>query len=108
MAQFQSGYNSTIPFSDGTATILLNDNAELTFTVPGDSSTRWRCDFSWAYNASVYVCLNDTAVLPAAGTINTSRCEFRPDYRYVRGGDVLHFISAGVAQGGLSLLQLPS
>lgn len=108
---YNSSFDQTRPFSDSGATIALADNTELTYTVPGVSSQRYRIQFSWAYNANVWVCVNSTAVVPGAGTINTSRCEFRPGSdgsgRYVKGGDVLHFISSGIGQGGFSLLLLP-
>lgn len=108
VANYNSSYDQTHPFSDSTQTIALADNTELTATIPGDSSMRYRIEFSWAYNANVWVCINGTAAIPGPGTINASRCEFKPSARYVSGGDVIHLISSGIAFGGYSLLQLPS
>jgi hypothetical protein len=109
---YNSSFDTTRPFSDTGSTIALADSTELMATIPGDASTRYRIQFSWAYNANVWVNYNSTAVVPSAGTINSSRAEFRPgedgSARYVRGGDVLHFISSGIAFGGYTLLQLPS
>lgn len=109
---FNTNFLGTLPFSDLTVQIALAATTELTYTVPGTTADLYRCEFSWAYNASVWVGYNTTASVPPAGAITTSSnesLEFRPGIRYVRGGDVLHFISDSiVTNGGFSLLKLPS
>jgi hypothetical protein len=109
---YSYAYNNTVPFSDVSPTIALAASTELTYTVPGNTSSRYRVNFSWAYNANVWVCVNGTAAVPTPGTIDTaSRCEYRPGSdgsgRYVKGGDVIHFISDAITAGGFSLFLLP-
>lgn len=112
MTNYANSFNNTLPFSDTSPTVALAASTELTYTVPGDSSMRYRVSFSWAYNANVWVSVNSTAAVPTPGTIDdTSRQEYRPgadgSARYVKGGDVLHFISDAVISGGFSLYLLP-
>lgn len=113
MTQYANSFDDTLPFSDNSATVALAANTELTYTIPGDSSARYRIAFSWSYNANVWVSVNQTVVVPTGGTLNGSaRTEYRPgadgSARFVRGGDVLHFISDAISNGGFTLLQLPS
>ncbi len=107
---YNSSFDGTTPFSDVAGNMALAANTELTYTVPGDSSKKYKVEFSWPYNANVWVALNQTAVVPSAGTLlGTARCELRPEARYVVGGDELHFISnAIVTDAGFRLLQLPN
>lgn len=110
---YQNAYNNTMPFSDNAPTVALAANTELTYTVPGNSSLRYRVSFSWAYNSNVWVSVNSTASIPTPGTINSSSTqEYRPgadgSARYVRGGDVLHFISDAIITGGFRLYVLPA
>lgn len=105
---YQNAYNNTVPFSDTSPTVALAANTEITYTVPGDSSQRYRVNFSWSYNANVWVAVNTTVTVPTPGTINSSSTqEYRPgadgSARYVKGGDVLHFISDAIITGGFSL-----
>jgi len=110
MTTYNSQYEDTSPFSDTTGTIALNSGVVGTYTVPGANTTRYRIDFKYPYNANVYVGLNTTPVTPSPGTVNsTNSVEFRPERKYVKGGDVLSFISSStVTDGGFSLLQLPN
>jgi hypothetical protein len=113
MSPYQNGFNNTIPFSDTSPTIALAANTALPYTVPGTSAQRYKIYFSWPYNANVWVCNNGTATVPTPGTINSSSaCMYRPGANdqayYVRGGDVLSFISDGVIYGGFSLYALPA
>jgi len=112
MTTYNSAYNECYPFSGDTCQFALAANTALTYTVPGDNTVRYRVDFSFPVygNGDVWVGYNVAATSPAAGTITTNRyIELRPDVRYVRGGDVLSFISNEiVANAGFSLLQLPN
>lgn len=110
MTQYSSSFEKTFPFSDTAYQLALAANTELTQTLPGNNTVRYRIEFSWPYNANVWVGYNVTAVTPSAGTIASSpNVELRPDVRYARGGDVLHFKSdALVTDAGFSLLQLPN
>jgi hypothetical protein len=107
---YNNSFDNTTPFSDTASNMALAANTELTYTVPGTGNKKYKAEFSWPYNANVWVSINETAVVPTPGTIVTSaRCELRPTYRYVVGGDVLHFISSSiVTDAGFRLLQLPN
>lgn len=110
MTYYNSGYEQCFPFSDEAPQYALAASTALTYTVPGTANERFRVSFSYPYNANVYVAINATATLPAIATMNSSsRSEFRPTVRYVKGGDTLSFISTStVTDGGFSLLRLPS
>ena len=112
MTMFNTNFNGTLPFSDLTVQIALAASTALSYTVPGDDAVLYRAEFTWPLNANVYVGYNTTATIAPAGAVTTSSnssIELRPGVRYVRGGDVLSFISdALVSSAGLSLLQLPS
>ena len=112
MTKYNSSYEGCLPFSDYTVQIALGADAGLSYTIPGDSSMSYRAEFSYAYNANVWVGYNTMATLPPSTAITTSSnksIELRPSIRYVRGGDVLSFISDSVVSDcGLSLLSIPS
>lgn len=112
MTMFVSSFNGTLPFSDISVQVALAATTELTYTVPGDNNVQYRCEFSYPYNANVWVGYNTTATVPPAGAVTVTsneKLELRPDVRYVRGGDVLSFISDSlVTNMGLSLLTLPA
>ena len=110
MTKYNSARNDTKPFSDQCVQLALAATTALTYTIPGTSANAYQATFSWPYNANVWVGYNKTATLPSAGTIAAvSQIELRPDKRYVRGGDVLSFIStAVVTDAGLELLSLPN
>ena len=101
--------NKTIPFSDTNARIALATNVGQTFTVPGDPSNKFQALFSYNSTANIFIGYNHTATVPIAGTQDTTGAEeFRPTCRYVKGGDVLSFITSD-ASGyvGVSLLAIP-
>lgn len=109
MTAFNSSFEGATPFTDTNSNFNLAANVGLSYTVPGDASLRYRAKFSYTSNANVWVSLNGTAATPAPGTQNsTSIQEFRPDVKYVKGGDVLNLISSDAtgAQVGISLLQV--
>lgn len=110
MTQFATNFDKAHPFPDVSYQFALAANTELTQTIPGNSSIYYRVTFSWPYNANVWVGYKITATSPSAGTMSSCpKIELRPDIRYVRGGDVLHFVSnAIVTDAGFSLLQLPN
>ncbi len=113
MTKYNSNFEECFPFSDQTAEIALAAATALPYTIPGANTDQYRCEFSVPYNANVWVGYNITATFPApATTASTNRIERINNtkyVRYVRGGDVLSFISdAIVTNVGLSLLQLPS
>jgi|SRR6185437_732392 len=114
MTAYSNSYANSFPFADRTVQFGLTALTALSYTVPGDSSHQYRAKFSFADDSKVWVGYNVTATLPTIGTLTqNSSIELNPgkydgDARYVRGGDVLSFIStAQVTDVGISLLELP-
>lgn len=110
MTNYNSSYNGAYPFSNQSYQIALAASTVVTLTVPGTSANTFRAQFSWPYNANVHVGLNVTPAVPVPGAVtSTPNIELRPDVRFVRGGDVLSFISGSiVTDGSVSLLQVPN
>jgi hypothetical protein len=106
--QYNSNYDGTIPFSDVAYQVALATNTEDTITIPGNATTQYQALFSYISTSNVFVRLNATVGVPAAGTIATEQYnEFRPCKRYVKGGDVIHLITPDAsAYVGVSLRQL--
>jgi len=106
--QYNANYIETMPFSDTATQVACTINAEQTFTVPGADTVQYQAYFEYASNSNVFVCKNSTPVIPAGGSVGTQPYnEFKPIKRYVRGGDVLHFITPDtIAYIGVSLRQL--
>lgn len=99
----------TTAFSYDAYTINLVANTPLTLTVPGNNSQKYEVQFSWPYNANVWVGFNLAASIPIDGVItSTPNNELRPDKRFVRGGDVLSFVSSAiVSDSGVRFLTIP-
>lgn len=97
------------PFSDVCEQIALATSTDTTYTVPGDATDKYVMEISYISTSNVFVCKNATATVPGAGMqTSTAELEFRPDRRYVNGGDVIHFITPDTsAYVGLSLMSLP-
>lgn len=106
--QYNANYIETMPFSDTTVQVNCGANVEETFTVPGTAQQQFQAYFEYTQQSNVFVCKNATPVIPASGTVGTQQYnEFKPKKRYVRGGDVLHFITPDTnAYIGVSLRQL--
>jgi hypothetical protein len=105
---YNSNYNETIPFSDTCFQVNCAANVGQTFTVPGTSLQQYQAYFSYTENSNVFVSKNTTPTVPVSGTSGVEQYnEFRPQKRYVSGGDVLHFITPDTnAYVGMSLRQL--
>jgi hypothetical protein len=112
MTRFNTNYLEALPFSDQTVQVALAASTALTYTIPGTTADLYRCEFSYAYDANVWVGFNTTAVVPVAGTVTTTSntsIVLRPKIKFVRGGDVLSFISGSVVSNmGFELLVLPN
>lgn len=106
--QYNANYNETMPFSDTCAQVNCAANTQQTFTVPGTTEQQYQAYFQYTQNSNVFVCKNAVPTVPASGTVGSQQYnEFRPKKRYVRGGDVLHFITPDTnAYIGVSLRQL--
>ena len=82
------------PFSDLNIQFGIGPDEELSFTVPGTSADYFVCEFSWDRNFSIWVGFNIDPNVPSSGSIvQKNRIEQNPLYKFVRGGDVLNFIS---------------
>ena len=105
---YNSNYNETIPFSDTDIQIACQANAALSYTVPGSDLMQYQAYFSYTQQSNVFVCKNSAPTIPSNGTVGTQQYnEFKPIKRYVKGGDVLYFITPDtLAYIGVSLRQL--
>ncbi len=105
---YNSNYIETMPFSDTCAQVNLATNAQQTFTVPGNVTTQYQAYFEYTSTSNVFVRLNGTPAIPGAGSVGTEQYnEFKPKKRYVKGGDVIHFITPDAsAYVGVSLRQI--
>ena len=107
--KYQVNFTETFPFSDTNVIILLAASTALPYTVPGNPTQIYRAHFSVSTSADVWVNLNGTAIVPVSNTATSTSYQERIDVnfqRYVKGGDVLSFISTGTPQVGVSLLQV--
>ena len=111
---YNSNYDQTVPFSDTCAQVALAIGAELTYTVPGPATQNYSVRFGYNSTSNVYVRLNGTvATVPAGTATSTQYQELRPgsdgSKRYVKGGDVLHFITPDAsAQVSIALMAIRS
>lgn len=115
MTTYNKSYQDTFPFSDTTAQFGLSSAMALSYTVPGTKNITYRAQFSFPESANVWVGYNVTATLPTENTMTSnSNIELNPGKydgygRYIRGGDVLSFISTlAITDVGISLLKIPT
>ena len=109
VTRYQRNFQETFPFSNTSINILLEASTAISYTVPGTASQIYRAKFSVSYDADVWVILNGTAAVPTSNTVAATANQERIDawfQRYVKGGDVLSFISTGTPQVGVSFLQV--
>ena len=105
---YNSNYNETMPFSDTAVQVNCASNVEQTFTVPGPVTAQYQAYFEYIQSANVFIRLNGVPTVPTSGSVGTQQySEFRPKKRYVKGGDVIHFITPDAsAYIGVTLRQL--
>lgn len=105
---YNANYIETMPFSDTAIQVHCLANTEETYTVPGNDTQQYQAYFEYISTSNVFVRLNGVPAIPAGGTVGQEQYnEFRPKKRYVRGGDVIHFITPDAnAYIGVSLRQL--
>lgn len=105
---YNANYIETMPFSDVCAQVNCAAGVEQTFTVPGTTTQQFQAYFEYNQSANVFIRLNGVPTVPSSGSVGTQQYnEFRPKKRYVRGGDVIHFITPDAsAYIGVSLRQL--
>ncbi len=105
---YNANYIETMPFSDTCLQLNLAASTAQSWTVPGTSNQFFQAYFEYASNSNVFVCNNGVATAPGGGAHTTQQYnEFKPKKRYVRGGDVLSFLTPDTtAYMGVSLRQL--
>lgn len=91
-----------LPFSIDKYSATIVADTDATLTVPstgplGSSSSTYSNKFivifSYEAGASVWVANNTTAAKPAGATFASTSSELNPSARYVKAGDVLHFLT---------------
>lgn len=97
------------PFSDVCAQIALATGVDRPYTVPGAATDKYVMTLTYTFDSNVFVTKDAVAATPGAGLMTVVPYgEFRPERRYVNGGDVMHFITPDAsAYVGLSLMSLP-
>ena len=107
--KYNANFIETMSFSDTCLQLNLAATAVQSWTVPGVSDKFFQAYFTYNCNANVFVCKNGTASIPSSGTNTTQQYnEFKPKKRYVRGGDVLSFVTPDtVAYMGISIREIP-
>lgn len=105
---YNANYIETMPFSDTCAQIHLATNVAVSYTVPGATNVQYQAYFEYASNSNVFVRYNQSPTIPSSGTVAQEQYnEYKPKKRYVRGGDVLYFITPdSAAYMGVSLRQI--
>jgi hypothetical protein len=109
---YNTNYDLTMPFSDICAQVALGVGVAQSFTVPGNSNTNYSVRFTYVEDSNVFVCLNTTPTVPGAASVGTQQYnEFRPgcdgSQRYVKGGDVIYFITPdATAYVGIRLMSV--
>jgi len=89
-----NGYNGFgLKFADDKYSVTLGAATEATMTVPSNAK-RWLAVFSYESGVNIWTALNETAAVPAGGTIATTTSERNPTAREVGAGDVIHVITA--------------
>lgn len=111
---YNSNYDLTVPFSDVCAQVALGAAVEQTYTIPGTALNQYSMRLSYISTSNVFVRLNAVPTTPGAASVTTQPYnEFRPgadgSQRYVKGGDVVHFITPDTtAYVGIRLMSVPS
>ena len=106
--QYNANYIETMPFSDTCIQVNCAAGVAQSFTVPGTPEQQFQAYFEYASNSNVFVRKNTAPTSPLSGTVTTQQySEFKPKKRYVRGGDVIYFITPDTnAYIGVSFRQL--
>ena len=109
VVSYYNNYEDTTNFSDSTARMTLTTGVAQTVTVPGTAKDSLQAIFGFADTVSFMVGYNEAPTLPDDNTVvTTGRVEVNPIKRFVKGGDVLHFMTPDTtALVGVSFRTLP-
>ena len=104
-----NGYNGFgLPFSINKYSANIVQNTDTTQTVPS-YAPYYVVIFSYQAGSNVWVANGSSAAKPAGSTFAAVSSELNPVARYVKAGDVLHFITGDTsALVGMSFYALPS
>lgn len=109
--QYHNNFVDTTNFSDTTTRIALTSGNTLTYTVPGSATDSIQVIFTLTNDATLFVGYNKTATVPVLNTVTSDQfIELMKDgfKRFVRGGDILSFVTPDpIVYVGLSLRALP-
>jgi hypothetical protein len=103
------------PFCNVIYTAALAAATDTTLTVPSISSignfpstseAKILAVFTYAPGASVWVANGVTAAVPAGAAFAASLSELNPPAKQVHAGDILHFISAAIANVSVAFYAL--
>jgi hypothetical protein len=110
---YNSNFDITQPFSDVSVQMALATGTAQSYTVPGNAHDKFSVRFGLNHNSNVFIGNNVTAASPGAGDKTTTQfLELNPGHdgsqRYVKGGDVLSFVTPDTAAYvSISIRQLP-
>lgn len=107
---YVSSYDVTRPFSDTDVQLHLTAGNEQTYTIPGTGDKKYTVLFEYNSNGNVFVGKNTTAAAPLANAqTELQYVEYKPECRYVIGGDVLSFYTPdAVSYMGFSIRAIPN
>lgn len=91
-----------LQFSDTSYSVLLTADTDTTLTVPGAQATgaqstvyaKFYAIMKYSTDGVVWVANNNTAEVPADDAFAQTTGELSPECKYVKSGDVLHFITS--------------
>ena len=91
-----------LQFSDTSYSVALAANTDTTLTVPGAQATgaqstayaKFYAIMKYSVDGVVWVANNQTAASPAGAAFAQTTGELNPECKYVKSGDVLHFITS--------------
>lgn len=107
-SQYNANYIETMPFSDTCSQVSVELGTPQSVTAPGSNNMVYQAYFEFTEQSNVYVGLNVVPTVVTSGSVSSQPfVEFKPEKRYVRGGDVLHFATPDSnAYFGISFRQL--
>lgn len=89
-----TAFSTTIAASTDTSVTVPSIDSIGGASTPEGASPRLIAVFTFDPGQSVWVALNATASVPAGASFSATSSELNPAAREVKGGDVIHFISA--------------
>ena len=93
-ATYYNNFVDTTNFSDTSFRFTLTAGFEQSITVPGSSTDNLQALFGIAETDHIFVGYNFGASIPADNTHESvGQTEMNPEKRFVKGGDVLYFLS---------------